>query len=161
MTRLNKWLVTACLGMVLAGPVWATQTRVILTQTGQQVTAAQAQEAAVFWRSFRQAVLHGQRKQLLAMTRLPLLVQGVTDDQAPRRVGKTKLASTLAALLKQEVYPVHAADDRPHTLSALIEATPDLLPSHWTTPQQLRIESLAFAKGPSGWKLVTVYEEAP
>ncbi len=148
-----------CLACCLSAGV--SQAEQLLAQSRQPVTAAQAQEAASFWRTFRQALLQGQRKPLEAMTRLPLVVKGVTDDQAPRRVGKSQLTSTLAALLNQQVYPAHGEDDRPQSLRQLLEATPTLLPQHWTTPQQLRVESLAFSKGKTGWKLVTVYEEAP
>ena len=159
MTRIRHWLMALCVG--LAWPALAAEPTAFTTQAKQQVTAAQAREAALYWRNFRQALLQGQSQLLVGMTRLPLVVKGVTDDQAPRRVGQGKLGKTLAELLKQEVYPVHAADDRPQTLRQLVESTPELLPKHWTTPQQLRVESLAFAKGKSGWKLVTVYEEAP
>lgn len=158
MTRIRHWLMALC--VVLAWPALAAEPTAFMAQSNQPVTAAQAREAALYWRQFRQALLQGQNQLLVGMTRLPLVVKGVTDEQAPRRVGQGKLRKTLAELLKQEVYPVHATDDRPQTLRHLIEATPELLPRHWTTPQQLRVENLAFAKGKTGWKLVTVYEEA-
>jgi hypothetical protein len=163
MTRIRHWLTALGVGLCvgLAWPVFAAEPTAFMTQAKQQVTATQAREAALYWRNFRQALLQGQNQLLVGMTRLPLVVKGVTDDQAPRRVGQGKLGKTLAELLKQEVYPVHATDDRPQSLRHLIEATPELLPRHWTTPQQLRVENLAFAKGKTGWKLVTVYEEAP
>lgn len=132
----------------------------VTTASGKQASADQVREAAQFWRDFRQALLKGNGQQLERMTRLPLVVKGVTDDQAPRRVGKGKLTATLNTLLGQEIYPAHAVTDRAQPLRHIVENTPELQPRHWSSPQQVRVESLAFAKDKSGWKLVTVYDEA-
>lgn len=133
----------------------------ITTRTGQRVSADQVREAQLFWRNFRQALLEGHKQKLASMTRLPLVVRGLTDDQPSRRVGKSKLVSTLKTVLAQEVYPTHAANDSPQPLRKLVEMTPVWQPMHWSSAKQVRLESLAFAKDASGWKLVTVYDEAP
>ena len=107
-------------------------------------------ELQSFWSQFRTAALSGDEHRVELLTRFPLQVKGVTDDEV-RAVGRAAFAKTWAAVLKGDTG--QAAE--PVSERSLIQKTP-----RWpgkAADGDHCLATICFSNTPEGWRLTRVY----
>ena len=112
--------------------------------------SSRTDELQSFWSQFRMAALSGDEHRVALLTRFPLQVKGVTDDEV-RTVGRAGFAKTWVAVLKGDTG--QAAE--PLSEQSLIRRTP-----HWPgNPADVEqcLMTICFSKTPAGWRLTRVY----
>ena len=112
--------------------------------------SSRADELQGFWSQFRTAALSGDAHRVELLTRFPLQVKGVTDDEV-RAVDRAGFAKTWAAVLRGDTgQAVEPVSER-----SLIQRTPRWLGNPADVEHCLA--TMCFSKTSAGWRLTRVY----
>lgn len=115
--------------------------------------------AGIFWKAFREAVLVNNEKKLLAMTKLPLEVRGLSDTDPAKYYSRKQFSPIFRKLLmQQELLPVKGRLVT-KTMLGLIYEKKDLGPQDLLTPDFFRFYQFEFHFMKGKWLLTRVYLE--
>jgi hypothetical protein len=137
--------------------------RLLLSLTCLAACACSASEsntsAQSFWTSFRQAVSEGSRTKAAQLTRFPLEVRGVSDDDPVVKCDRACFDSTYEKLVNQKVYLPKGDDVVEKTMRQLILDQPTLRKADQSGQSSFRFQQFQFELTTAGWRLVTAYLE--
>jgi hypothetical protein len=122
-------------------------------------TAGTQQDGDIFWRDFRKAVLMQNNAQLLSMTRFPLTVRGVSDNDPVKHVGKKAFPGVFRRILVQPVTVLSGEKFVTETMLEILQKKERLQPKDYLTREQIRVEQLLFQRINGRWLLTTAYLE--
>jgi hypothetical protein len=131
----------------------------VLTVTVAASAGGTQQEENAFWRDFRNAVLTGNNAQLVSMTRFPLTVRGVSDNDPVKHVGKKAFPGVFRRILVQPVTIVSGDNFVTETMLEILQKKEQLQPRDYLTREQIRVEQLLFQRINGRWLLTTAYLE--
>jgi hypothetical protein len=131
----------------------------VLTVTVAGSAEGTQQEGNVFWRDFRNAILTENNAQLVSMTRFPLTVRGVSDNDTVKHVGKKAFPGVFRRILAQPVTVVSGDNFVTTTMLEILLKKGQLQPRDYLTGEQIRVEQLLFHRINGRWLLTTAYLE--
>jgi hypothetical protein len=119
----------------------------------------QDDDGNIFWRDFRKAILTQNNTQIISMTRFPLTVRGVSDNDPVKHVGKKAFIGVFRKILVQAVTVVSGDKFVTETMLDILQKKEQLQPRDYLTKEQIRVEQFLFQRINGRWLLTTAYLE--
>lgn len=130
---------------------------IFLLNVGNGYGAQERFTAGTFWTAFRDAVLVNNEKKLVAMTKLPLEVHGISDSTPVKYYERAQVPSLFNKILMQPEFIPIKGRIVPKTLLRLIYEKKSITQSDLAHPDFFRFYQLEFQRIKGQWSLTRAY----